>query len=215
MHINLKNLFKKAEEAVQTGVVLIVAKSEKALDFVEALKVKGIEVLKQEDSDGATTLHLTDADNEDITIFKMSEDVAVGVSGITKSFSSWGEGESFVKNMATAGFFPGVRVATDVFMDTLGNIMYKSEKDKVPMAKVEKLADDFGMYVKDLLTKVPVEAFKYEGMLLEKAEAAAAAAAAADIDITADPDADAPAADADDVEKKKRYSRCRCRHRDR
>lgn len=168
MHVNLRTLFGKSEpEVVEPVIITLVTKTEKAEGLVSTLTEKGIKVTKQDDLDGATTLHLTDDDNEDTVIFKMSDDVAVGVTGISKSFSSWGEGESFIQNLATAGFYPGVRVATDVFMDTMQNIMYNAEAGTQPTDAINKLTADFSEYVKTLVSKLPIEAFKYDGMALE------------------------------------------------
>lgn len=182
-HINLSNLFKKADqkEAEPTPVVVsLVTKTEKATVLVSEVNGKGLSILKQEDLDGATTLHLTESDSTDTVIIKMSDDVAVGVTGIKKSFSSWSEGESFVQQMAISGFFPGVRVATDVYLDTLGNIMYKSEAGSPPVVQIAKLNDDFARYVNTLVSNIPVEAFKFEGMVL-KEEAKAPETAATEV----------------------------------
>lgn len=174
MNIDLKKLFmqkKQAESQVEPTVVVLVGKSEDSDALAKALADKAITVAKSEENDGVVTLAVVEDYNaDDVTFLKMSDDIAVGVTGIAKSFSSWSEDESFVSAMATSGFFPGVRVATDVFLDTLGNIMYKAESGTPPTDKVSALTADFGKYVNDLLGTVPVEAFKYEGMVLKKAD---------------------------------------------
>ena len=171
MHVNLRTLFGKSEpKPVKPGIITLVAKTEKVKGLVNTLTQEGIKVTKQDDLDGATTLHLTDYDNENTVIFKMSDDIAIGVTDIAKSFSSWGEDESFIKNMAISGFFPGVRVATDVFISTLEKIMFKADTATPPTEAIKVLTNDFSKYVRMLTSKLPAEAFKYDGMILKTDE---------------------------------------------
>lgn len=162
MHLNLKTLFSKKEKTDEPRVLLVVVPTAKAEAVSAALKNEGQDVVKTEDLEGATTLHLVDEDNENTLIFKMSDDLAIGVTGISKSFNSWPEGKNFVQDMSASGFYPGARLATDVFMDTLHTVMYKAEAGKVPVAKIAKLTEDFSGYIQKLTGELPVEAFKFE-----------------------------------------------------
>lgn len=168
MNMDLSRLFRMKKAESPPAVVCYVTKAEHADKLTEMLKSDGVEVCKTEEKEGMMLLHVIDEAPTDLTTIKMNDDVAVMVSDVSKSFNAYeSESDNFVNGIAIQGFFPGVRTAADVFVETLYNIMSKSEAGVPPMQQIQKLATDFGEYVNTLASRIPIEAFKCESMVME------------------------------------------------
>lgn len=163
--INLSNLFttKKADTAPR--VVAIVTPGAIAANMALALKAEGYEVTETvtKDDDGVAILSIVDGyEAEDVTTFKMSDDVAVMVEHVEKSFNSYETENDFAENIKKAGFFPGFRIATEVMMETVANVVHSTEKGETPNESVTKALKGYQAYVMSLVKSIPATAFKME-----------------------------------------------------
>jgi hypothetical protein len=216
--INLANLFNMKKADVTPKIVAVMTKSELAVELTEQLKGIGFEVTGttvHKDDSGVVVLSLTSDDlPEDVVVIKMAEDVAAVVSNVQKSFSSWAESNDFAANVSQSGFFPGLRVGQEVLNETIANIMYAAEKGESPTQTVAKALSDFNGYVLSLLSEVPAQAFKMEGIVLkgllnsdvegqksnpDEASLAAAEAAGKEVTAEAAPEGEAAKSDGKDV----------------
>lgn len=204
--LDLKKLFslKKEESDEAPELVAIITKADCSEAISTILKGEGVALVDTVDmADGLVMLPLKDGvDVENSVVLKMSDDIAAVVAGIEKSFYNWPDSGDFSTNIQKAGFYPGVRVATDVLMDTLYNALETVEKGESPTEAVTDILKQFTDYVTSLATEIPTSAFKLEKMEVTEASTEDADADAdADSDDTADVDADADAdADAEDVD---------------
>jgi hypothetical protein len=107
--------------------------------------------------DGATVLKY-DTDMEGAKSVKLSD----GVVALIKGFETWPDSKSFTENVQKSGFFPGVRMATESFMETLYNIAYAEGTDTI--MEISKAADEYSKYVTGLANAIPVTAIKMEKM---------------------------------------------------
>ncbi len=147
----------KTEEKVSPEVVAFVVKTDEVDQMIPAIEAQGHVILTRKEEGEVTTLFLQDdVDMDNTTIFKSNEHVAT----VCKGFSGWPEGTDFSENLKQAGFYPSVRMASDVMMDTLYNVLYEAEGPATE--QINKVADDFASYVKTLAAALPVTAFKAE-----------------------------------------------------
>lgn len=168
MNIDLKKLFttvrKQAKEpAVALASVMVLKDAEAAAEAQAA--VLGLTVVSKSESNEAGIVTLNFVENaEDVTVLKMDDTAAVGIVGVQKMFYEWAEGESFIANMATAGFYPSMRLAGNILNDTIYNIMEDTPEGTSPSTAVSAALADFSTYVKSLVASVPVTAYKFEGL---------------------------------------------------
>jgi hypothetical protein len=142
-------------------------------------------------TDGATTL-------------KMSDDVAILVSGVQKYFDPWKEDETFADAMGSGGYFSSLHTAMDAFMDVVYKSMDSAQKPQDAQTKIDKLVADFSKYVTTLTNNIPEAAFVVEKTVKKYAdisEVSVGEKAEAEEDNSGDPEAEATTADADASDK--------------
>jgi len=169
MGINLNGLFsrtKKAAEIVSPAVAgIVVPASTNIDDAVAKVEELGLKVIKTdtESNEDAVILVVKEDYNPETThTIKMSDDVAVLVETAEKSFYGWPEGTSFSENMSQAGFFPGLRIASNTLVETIENQLYGS--DALPAEEISKSLDEYKTYVLSLASNIPETAFKMQGL---------------------------------------------------
>lgn len=168
--IDLGMLFRsrKAEKEVPVVVAIGVAKAE-GIDhegMLAAVKEAGYTVLAQEEADGQTVLKTEDV-NEDTQVVGVQ--APNGLTIVMKGISTWPEGTMFTDNLKQAGVFPGVRLASEILMETLYNIASDQEGTTEMM---KKAVADFSTYCQGLMDQIPSSAMKAEWMEPVKVEAA-------------------------------------------
>lgn len=123
-------------------------------------------VLKEDVKGGATALYFTDDAISIEDILKLDDNASVVVTGLRKSFDEYVSSSDFGANVLTRGFYPSVSLA----FDSLRSSIYKSMGEAEAAAPVDKIASalaDFSSYVITLVSSVPIEAFKFEGLAVE------------------------------------------------
>lgn len=174
MHLNLNKLFLKnetPEEPVVVGIIL-----EKGVDAIamQALLLKeGYEFPVTVTGDKDSVLLKADDEElpEDVQICKLNDHVAVAVE---KSIRAWTDSTLFSENIVTAGFFPGLHMATDTLINTIYNISGADNTSKPETADAVKAAlKAYTSYVMDLLKALPESVFKAEKLVVPMLAAAA------------------------------------------
>ena len=167
MHLNLKTLFgiTKAEKTPQ--IVSVICKAEDATCLDAAVAVLEMKVLTKTESEGVITASLVET-TEEITVFKMDENIAIGVVDLEKGFSSYTDSTDFMETLLVGGFYPGVRMAQDALTDAIYEIMWQAPAGIQPSEAIGKVLGDFSVYIQGLVSALPALAFKLEK--LEKTE---------------------------------------------
>lgn len=190
MHISLTNIghalfgVKKQEpqEEAPKVVAVVAKKGTDIADLTAQLEAAEFKVVKTEEQDGATILVLDDTANlEEAIVLKGQNDLGV-LCTVKKSFSSWSEGTDFMENMKIEGFYPGIYNASNVFVDTIYNIMRDTPAGNSPVEAIKKACKGLESYVVGLASEIPSKAFKMEELVLKEevpaTETAASEAAA-------------------------------------
>ncbi len=125
----------------------------------------GMTVIKQDDN----------FDGQDCVYFKANDDVAVAIKGegVVKAFSPFLETSSFAETMAAGGFLPTLMIASEAMQDTVRTVLRNSEDRKAAVSKIQDVLKEFGDFVSTQVGALPDNAFKCEGITVEKAKAKA------------------------------------------
>lgn len=161
----LRKSFKKGPQIV--GVAL--AKNENTPTYEELLKAEGFTFSDEEGQESVRVAKSEDyGKDDDLTVLKLNDDVALMVTGLQKGLSTVPDSNSFQENIQKSGFAPGMRLATDVLMETMFNIMH-TEGGKAPTVNnITKALEDYKTYVIGLAGAVPTKAFKIEESVISK-----------------------------------------------
>lgn len=183
-----QRLFKQSAGGPEI-IAAIVSKSADLDRVAKAFEAAGLDPQKFGKVEGDSHVILGKADfdkAEDTAVVKLSDDVALAVSGLRKSFSSYsGDSTSFSEVLATESFYTSCRLATEALSTVIHNILYDSKTPSDASAAVGPIVDQFKAYVLALIGGLPVQAFKLDGELSKASvtivdESAAAPASAED-----------------------------------
>lgn len=169
MNFNLQKLFtaRKAEESASAVVAVVVRKGESE-KYKAPLAEAGIEVYAEQDLDDQDVTLLVvkeDAvlDAEELTTFKMPNEMGVMVSNVKKYFAPWGTADkSFIDSATAKSFFPSLETAVSAFMQHMDMLMDKDEVKQSPTEEVQTLLNEFNQYVLALVNNLPDTVFKME-----------------------------------------------------
>jgi hypothetical protein len=171
--MNIKDLWKKRsklEEPVE-GAPVITAVITKAETLPQVKEILGeTPIIKEDEQGDLTILCLTESEIDTANVVQLDESTAVEVTGLAKSFDGYTYESDFGAVLATDQFYPSVRIATEAMAEALWNAMYAAEPGVPPVETVNKILADFSAYVANLVTMVPVEAFKFEGLVVPVVE---------------------------------------------
>lgn len=161
--INLETLFKSDKQAAEPFVASIVVSKSSDLDKAKAqieklgystedMKESGdVIIFKQEDAEGIPTV-----------AYKLKNtDMAFEVA-ISKGFEPMDfETASFKELFAKTGVLPNMYNATDTLMSVIGTILFeKSDNPKDATKQVRKALKEYSQLMEDLVSNIPVSAFK-------------------------------------------------------
>lgn len=124
-------------------------------------------VLKEDVKGGATALYFTDDAISIEDILKLDDNASVVVTGLRKSFDEYVSSSDFGANVLTRGFYPSVSLAFDSLRSSIYKSMGEAEAGAAPVDKIASALADFSSYVITLVSSVPIEAFKFEGLAVE------------------------------------------------
>lgn len=167
----LKGLFKKSE-ARQPAVALVAFSKgynpEAALALLKKADLTAVGD-GQETDDGYVIQTLDGLkDLDQVVLFKLSDDVAIGVrfdepETVKKGFSGYDyESTDYKAVLGTNTTMPMIGVAMSALQDTVWNIMANSDTVEVAKKDITKALKDFGGTVGEIVDRVPATAFKLE-----------------------------------------------------
>jgi hypothetical protein len=129
---------------------LDVVMKELGLDTEQVDRVEDLIIYKQDGFD------------DDATLFALNEDIAVGVSGISKEFMP-SYGTDFSENIASQSFYPALGAAVNALMDSVHSSVSKTIHGETP--ELDKPLHAFSKYVKGLVKNLPTSVFKMDEIL--------------------------------------------------
>ena len=154
--------FRKEEPKTPALVAVAVAKGANAEAIMAAVREQ-YTVTSEAEMDGATLMKFDeDADLSDVDIVKMSDDLAVFVANVQKGLVSYPDSVSFMKNISKAGFLPSLRMATDVLMETVYNVVNTPGDSTMTVEKLESSLGEYQNYVLGMVRSMPEQVFKFE-----------------------------------------------------
>ena len=114
------------------------------------------------EKDGILTFAKADADKaEGSLVVKVSDTVAMVVSGLQKAFEGFDfSSTNFGDVMASGSFCTSMCVATDMLSATIGNILAYADSPDTAADQIEKAVGEYQSYVVTLAKGLPVHAFK-------------------------------------------------------
>ncbi len=169
--IDLSSIFKR--EPVKPAVYGIAVRKGAELDLAkQRIEAAGFSTENVEEHDTATLFKQIEGEPEGVVYFKVDEDFAIGVTHLAKQFSGFEfDSNDFKEVMAVEGFFPGVGTAMEVLRGTIGNIMQKADDNTEASERIGAAIDDFKVFMTAMAKDIPMTAFKFETVKVEKGEA--------------------------------------------
>jgi hypothetical protein len=164
--LDLAQVFKGQKQAEIVGVITM--KGEGFAAVKEAVAKAGFKVDSiVENADGSVVLKQGEMkDGEQLTVIKMSDDLAVAMKGFSPyNMSLAGTDESaasFSDMCAAQGFYPGVSTMMGVLQSSVYDLTYKSDDPAAASEAVAKMFDEAKNYAISLLKALPSQAFKLE-----------------------------------------------------
>lgn len=156
--------FAKDEEAKVTSVVI---RKDTDEDQVALVKSLGIDISETEEV-GDLIVYKQEGFDENATLFAITEDIAVGVSGVEKSFAP-SITDDFNENLKGNSFFPSLYTATDMLMMTIHKTMDDGDQSSAS-GGIDKALAAYTKYVKSLVKGLPEMVFKMEQGLRQEFE---------------------------------------------
>ena len=175
LNLNLKDMFRAKKQSDEVGIAAIVIRKGDMEALLPQFKDGGYEVSDlHETEDGHVVVKQSEFDGEDVTAFKVNEHIGVLVTGVTKQFNPFLDSMSFAETMATAGFLPSLRNATEAVQDTVITVLRSSDDKDTARKSIATVMKDFSAFVGAMAESLPEVAFKMDelGQLpITKAEA--------------------------------------------
>lgn len=159
------------DESSKPEITAIITDNDNADIMQKQLEELGFSVTEKEEVEGGTVFRQGELTADDV-IIQLSQSTYIAVKNVQKAFEPFSSGTSFADNFKKGAFFPSVRMATDVLMDTIVNVMFADEGETAPTDAIKKTLDEFSNFVLTSLKSIPKDAFKLEDLII-KAEKAA------------------------------------------
>ena len=165
-------LFRKAETTPKVVAAIVKTGTDMA-EVARMFKDAGLNPkdFQKTEGDTVTTVALPDAEQtENTSVIKMSDDIALVVTGIEKGFDEFDfEGSSFAEVLKVHGHYMSMVNAMDAFSEVARKSLHEAESPGDAASRLSKAADDFRNYVVALTSSLPEHAFKME-QAIAKAE---------------------------------------------
>ncbi len=168
-------LFRKRDGEVATPVIkemtiaaVVIRKDEEATEqLIEKVKSLGCDVDDRQEDDESIILKQVswDGPEDQMIAMRLNDDIGVILGGTAKKFfDPFSDSMSFIENVGSKGFFPGVQMASEALLATTMGIMRNSEDRKDAAVLIEKALDDHKTFVMALTKSLPKVAFKLEDL---------------------------------------------------
>ena len=154
------------DESGTPEITAIITDNANAENMEKQLEELGFSVTEKQEVEGGTVFRQGELTADDV-IIQLSESTYIAVKNVQKAFEPFSSGTSFADNFKKGAFFPSVRMATDVLMDTIVNVMFSDEGDNAPTDAIKKTLDEFSAFVLTSLKSIPKDAFKLEDLIIK------------------------------------------------
>jgi hypothetical protein len=168
MAINLGQLFKTRNPESEIRAIAV----SKNIDLEYAkgrIEKAGFTVADVEETEDAHIFKQSENTGTDVVI-KVDDDIAVIAINVSKEMETFPSSIDFKENMGASGFFPGVKMATDVLVETMWNVMMTAESQEAAADSLGTVLTSFRKYIVSLAGSIPSGAFKLEVAGIELAE---------------------------------------------
>jgi len=138
--------------------------------YVLPLGNAGFDVTNATERGDDFTMYMQKQDAEAGVVMHLNDDVCVvfeNTAGVQKMFDPYTESTSFAENLRSAGYMPGIMLATDALMDTFGKILMATGSADETRNMLRKALREYQAHVLELTDKLPTEVFKAEAMTVE------------------------------------------------
>ena len=106
----------------------------------------------------------------DPAVLKVSDEVALVVTGLQKGFKDWDfEGSSFGEVLKVHGHYASMHIAMNAFGEMARKALYESDDPAAAAKSLKKAAEEFTAYVVGLTSALPKQAFKMDVALAKAA----------------------------------------------
>jgi outer membrane murein-binding lipoprotein Lpp len=161
--LDLSQIFFRKEEPKTPALVAVAVAKGPTSDAIMAVVRDSYTVTSESDMGEVTLMKFEeDADLAKADIVKVSDDLAVFVSNVQKGAVSYPDSVSFMENISKAGFLPSLRMATEVLMETVYNVVSTPGDRSTTVAKLESSLGEYQSYVLGLTRAMPEQVFKFE-----------------------------------------------------
>lgn len=154
------------DDSTAPEITAIITDNDNAELMEKQLEEVGFSISEKQEVEGGTVFRQGELSSEDV-IIQLSQSTYVAIKNVQKAFEPFSSGTSFADNFKKGAFFPSVRMATDVLMDTIVNIMFDSDGDKAPTEEIKKTLNEFSSFVITSLKSIPKDAFKLEELIIK------------------------------------------------
>ncbi len=163
LNLNLKDMFRAKKQSDEVGIAAIIIRKGDMEALLPQFKESGYEVSDLlETEDGHVVVKQAEFDGENVTAFKVNEHIGVLVTGVTKQFNPFLDSMSFAETMATAGFLPSLRNATEAVQDTVITVLRSSDDKDTARKSIATVMKDFSAFVGAMTESLPEVAFKMD-----------------------------------------------------
>jgi hypothetical protein len=175
--LDLANLFasKKGEKEKPVVIGYVTMKGDNYEAVVKGLKEAGVDVSQPvELADKSVIFKQGDVevDPEQTVVIKANDEVALIVKGFCPydMQMSYGEQATFEEVCKAQGFYPGVRTMLDVLASSVMTLASKADAPDEAATDIAAMFDEAKAYVTQMVSDLPVVAFKAEVLKFEAAK---------------------------------------------
>jgi hypothetical protein len=173
--LNFKDVFGGGQKVQKDeGTALLAVVVEKGVDLEKAkelIEKAGLVTDCAQEQDDATLFVqkgdiAIDLEQDNQIVYKAGDQIACVVQ-VDKEFAPFSGSTDFTKNLQSQGFFPGLRLAADVFTDTVITTMFESADKGEAQSLVDKAVSEFGDHLNGMVDSLPDTVFKLEKLAAE------------------------------------------------
>lgn len=160
--LDISNLFLRKKDTTPQIVGIALEKGNYSEDLITQLKDAGFEGTIDNEAESATLVKAEGFDTaENVEGVKLENGMVVMVSHLAKALDRSYD-NTFAQTVAVDSVLPGVRVATEVFVEKMWDITYESMSKSATTDAISTMFNDFESYVLGLVNAVPEPLFKME-----------------------------------------------------
>lgn len=164
--IDIQGGFWKNQQTQGEVAAVLIPKSADLEAAKARIEKAGLKTEFQKESEDSYVFLQDDVEQlPELVYFKIDDQMVLGVTGLVeadKAFMPFPESSSFKKNIASAGFFPGVRSSLEILGDTIFNILQEAASPGDSVTGIKSAVGQFQKHIVSMTEQLPAEAFKMD-----------------------------------------------------